>query len=206
MRRQSSSGRKPARYEYVASSAIPMATASPWPRRCAVSCSSLCADQWPKSSGRDEPSSNGSPPVAMWVEVERGAPADHLLHRAEIARPERRCQLLDQIEERAVLDQRRLDRLRDAGAPFAIRQRLQELGVVDDGKRRRERAEIVLLPEGVDAVLHAHRRVVLRQHRGRHADQANPAVRGRGGVARRHRARRRRQSRSRRSGGTARRR
>ena len=30
-----------------------------------VSCSSLCAAQWPKSSGRDEPSSNGSPPVAM---------------------------------------------------------------------------------------------------------------------------------------------
>ena len=28
-------------------------------------CSSLCADQWPKSSGRAEPNSNGSPEVAM---------------------------------------------------------------------------------------------------------------------------------------------
>src|SRR3990170_7851798 len=40
---------------------MPNATASP----CRIvkfdNCSSLCALQWPKSSGRDEPISNGSP-------------------------------------------------------------------------------------------------------------------------------------------------
>ena len=45
---------------------MPTATASPWRSSWCESCSSLCAAQWPKSSGREEPSSNGSPLVAMW--------------------------------------------------------------------------------------------------------------------------------------------
>jgi len=45
--------------------AIPIATASPCRILYSESCSSLCADQCPKSSGRAEPNSNGSPAVAM---------------------------------------------------------------------------------------------------------------------------------------------
>ena len=59
----------------------------------------------------------------------------------------------------------------------------QEARIVDDGERRREGAEVVLLAEGVDAVLDADRRIVLRQHRGREADQADAAVRHRRRVA-----------------------
>ena len=87
------------------------------------------------------------------------------------------------VEERVVLDERRLHRLRQPAAPVAIRQRRQEARIVDDGERRREGAEVVLLAEGVDAVLDADRRIVLRQHRRRKPDQANPAVRHRRRVA-----------------------
>ena len=65
-------------------------------------------------------------------------------------------------------------------APVAIGQGRQEREVVDDRERRRERAEVVLLPERVDAVLHADRGVVLREHGRRHANQPNAAMRGRG--------------------------
>ena len=41
--------------------------------------------------------------------------------------------------------------------------------------------EVVLLAERVDAVLHPHRRIILRQHGRRHADQPYAAVRGRCG-------------------------
>ena len=51
------------------------------------------------------------------------------------------------------------------------------------GERRGERAEVVLLAKGVDAVLDAHGRVVLREHGGRDADEPDATVGGRGGVA-----------------------
>ena len=53
-------------------------------------------------------------------------------------------------------------------------QRAQELGVVDHRERRHERAEEVLGAERVDAVLHAHARVVLREHGRRHAHRRTP--------------------------------
>ena len=43
----------------------PMATASPWRKVKPDICSSLCAAQWPKSRGRADPASNGSPPWTM---------------------------------------------------------------------------------------------------------------------------------------------
>ena len=50
----------------IVSNAMPTATASPWRILYSESCSNLCAAQWPKSSGRAEPDSKGSPDVAMW--------------------------------------------------------------------------------------------------------------------------------------------
>ena len=76
-----------------------------------------------------------------------------------------------------------LHRLGDAGDLVARLQRAQEVEVVEDGERRRETAEQVLDAECVDAVLHADARVVLRQHRRRHADVADAAMRRRGDVA-----------------------
>ena len=140
------------------SSASPIATASPCLSRWLVSRSSLCAAQWPKSSGLDEPCSNGSPAVAMCC---RCSAADCLTtcSIAVMSRSASRgASSSMHCEERVVLDQRGLDRLRQPAAPVAIGQRRQERRVVDDGKRRRERAEVVLLAERVDAVLDADRR------------------------------------------------
>ena len=164
------------------SSAMPTDTASPWRSSWCESCSSLCAAQWPKSSGRDEPSSNGSPLVAMWF---RCSSALRCTSRA-IASSERsrdRARDARSTEERRVLEQRDLDRLRDAGAPVAVGQRVEQVEVVEHRVRRRERPDEVLLPERVDAVLDADRRVVLREDGGRDADQPHAAVGGRGGVA-----------------------
>ena len=49
---------------------MPMATASPCLSAWLVRRSSLCADQWPKSSGREEPISNGSPAVAIGLALD----------------------------------------------------------------------------------------------------------------------------------------
>ena len=91
--------------------------------------------------------------------------------------------VLDPGEERRVLEQRDLDRLRDAGQPVAVGQREQQVEVVEHRVRRRERADEVLLAERVDPVLDADAGVVLRQDRRRDADQPDAAVGGGGGVA-----------------------
>ena len=102
-------------------------TASPCRSRWSVSCSSLCAAQWPKSSGRDEPSSNGSPPVAMCAQVQRRRAADHLLHRRQVARPRARAACCSRKSKNAASRiSADLDRFRDAAAPVAIGQRRQE--------------------------------------------------------------------------------
>ena len=163
------------------SSAMPMPTASPCPSRWLVVCSSLCAAQWPKSSGRDEPCSNGSPPVAMCCRCSVGGPPDHLRHR----RPDRdRASAAACASRKSKNAASRMSAALTASVTPPRQSRSdsvdRKLDVVDDGERRRERAEVVLLPEGVDAVLHAHRRIILRQHRGGHANQADAAMRGRG--------------------------
>jgi predicted metal-dependent TIM-barrel fold hydrolase len=92
--------------------------------------------------------------------------------------PQRAGPCLDRVEELRLADERDLDRFGHSAPPVAIRQRLQEADVVDDGKGGRERADVVFLAERVDAVLHADARVVLREHGRRYANEPNPAVRG----------------------------
>ncbi len=117
------------------------------------------------------------------VEVQLGAAEDEALHRRGLERGERDDVLLHPGEERGVADAGDLHRLDVAGALVARRERLQQLEVVDHRERRREGADEVLLPEGVDAVLHAHARIVLRQGRGGEPDQPDATVRGRRGEA-----------------------
>ena len=87
--------------------------------------------------------------------------------------------LFEIVEKRTVLDQRRLDCLGHASTPMSIGKCVEKGRIVDDGEWGSERAEIVLLAEGVDAVLDAHCRIVLREHRRRYPDQPDTAVRGR---------------------------
>ena len=118
------------------------------------------------------------------LQMERRRAPDHLLHGVSVPRHQRGGVLLQEVEKAAVPDQRGLHRFRNPAAPIAVGERRQEAEVVDHGERRRERAQVVLLPVGVDAVLHADRRIILRQHRRRHANQAHAAVRGRRGKTR----------------------
>ena len=85
---------------------------------------------------------------------------------------------LQEVEKGGIPDQGRLDRFGQAAAPVAIAQGRQEREVVDHGKRRGEGADVVLLAEGVDAILHPDRGVVLREHGRGHANQTNAAMRG----------------------------
>ena len=81
-------------------------------------CSSLCADQWPKSSGRADPSSKGSPEVGDVFDVKFRAAANDLLQRASVSKRARFGGALDLGEEGGVADQRDLDRL-DQAARFS---------------------------------------------------------------------------------------
>jgi len=115
--------------------------------------------------------------------VQLGAAPDHPAHRRAFAGAQSVGLGLEPFEEHAVADQRDLHRLGDAGDLVARLQRAQEVGIVQDGERWREAAEQVLDAEGIDAVLDADTRVVLRQHRRRHANVADAAVRRRCDVA-----------------------
>ncbi len=165
-----------------------------------VSCSSLCAAQCPKSSGRAVPSSNGSPARGDVVEVQLRAAMHQVRHRMQRARAEvERGRCSDSHQNRsASLMQRDLHRLRHPRHLVAQGQRLQKARIDEHRERRGERAEQVLLPERVDAVLHADPGVGLGEHRGR--DPHDPHALGSPSRRRsrhvEHRAARRRSSRT----------
>ena len=161
---------------------MPIATASPWRSRWPVICSSLWAAQCPKSSGREDPSSNGSPPVAMcarWSLAERRTSRSMA---SRVPRREQRSVALEEIEERRIPHERNLDCLGNPGPPVALREGREEREVVDHGERRGEGPEIVLLAECVDAVLDADCGIVLREHGRRHSNQPDAAMGRRRGV------------------------
>ena len=102
--------------------------------------------------------------------------------RLQVAGGQRGGVGLDPVEEGGVADQRHLHRLGQAGDGVAAGQAGQEVSVADHGVGRDEGAQEVLGPEGVDAVLHPHARVVLAEHGGGHAHRAQAPVGGGGGV------------------------
>lgn len=114
--------------------------------------------------------------------VQLGAAPDQDLEGGRVARGEGVPVLDEPVEERLVADERDLHRFRHPGDLVAAVERLEEAEVVQDGERRREGAEEVLLPERVDRVLDADARVVLGEDRDRDADHAHAAVRRRGRV------------------------
>ena len=88
---------------------------------------------------------------------------------------------LQPVEEGTVADQRRLHRLGEPGDVLAPRQGVEQVQIGDHRMGWGEAADEVLGAEGVDAVLHPHRRVVLGEHGGGEAHHAHaPMHRGRG--------------------------
>jgi hypothetical protein len=69
---------------------------------------------------------------------------------------------------------------RHAADPLALRQRVEKGEVVDHSEGRREGADEIFRTAVVHAVLDAHTRVVLREHGGRDAHEAQAAVDERG--------------------------
>jgi len=115
------------------------------------------------------------------LQVQQGAAADGLGHHGLIAGGEVGGVVCKKLEQGRILDDRDLERLGRAGDPVALRQRSQEVPVVQHGERRGERTDEVLLPVLVHAVLHADPRVVLCQGGRRQADDPQPAMHDRGG-------------------------
>ena len=132
--------------------------------------------------------------------VQFGAAPDHSRHGGGFAGAQRIGVRLQPFEEHSS----RISATFTASAMPAILsrgcKRAQEVGIVEHRERRREAAEQVLDPERVDAVLHADAGIVLRQHRGRHADVAHAAMRATRRRSRSGRGTRRRRCRRRRRG------
>ena len=82
----------------------------------------------------------------------------------------------DPREELGVAHERHLHRLGHAGDAIAQGEAREEELVVDDRVGRREGAEVVLLAERIDAVLHADARVGLREHGRGEAHDAHAAM------------------------------
>ena len=89
----------------------------------------------------------------------------------------------DPGEELDVGDRPVLDDLGQPGAQLAQRQRAQRVQVADHALRLVERADHVLADRVVDGGLAAHRRIHLRQQRGRHLHERHAAHVARGGKA-----------------------
>src|SRR5690606_33126948 len=84
------------------------------------------------------------------------------------------------LEEATVTDERYFDGLRHAGPEVALAERRQKIRVTDDGEGRSERPDEVLLPVGVQPILHAEPSIVLGQHCRRDANEAQTAMKGGG--------------------------
>src|SRR5579859_5654273 len=91
---------------------------------------------------------------------------------------------------RVTLQFREKFRIADAGDLYSLdvaatliprRERGEQVEIVDDGVRRRERADEILFAERVDAVFHTDAGIGLAQGRGRQAHVADAAMRGGGG-------------------------
>ena len=112
-RRQSSADNQPRRCEYVASSASPMATASPWRRAVAGELFELVRRPMAEIERPAAAHLEGVAALADVRDVHFRAAVDEPSHRRQFARSERRRDAFEELEERRVLDERHLHRLRD---------------------------------------------------------------------------------------------
>ncbi len=126
------------------------------------------------------------------IEVQLRATLDEVAHRAMAALAKGGGVLAEKIEERPVADDGDLERLGDAAAPLAVRERGEEMEIVEHGEGRGEGADGVFAARKIDRRFYADRAVALGEGGGGDADDAQSAVDQRGGEAQRHRAPRRR--------------
>ena len=101
-----------------------------------------------------------------------------------VAVVQRRDVRFDPVEEFAVGNCAGLDHFRDTRGEFARRQRLQRADIGDHRLRLIKRADHVLAERMIDAGLAAHRRIDLREQRGRHLDERHAAHVAGGGKTR----------------------
>jgi hypothetical protein len=88
---------------------------------------------------------------------------------------------LEPFEERDIANRGGLDDLGETRCQLAIRQGRQAIRVDQHGERLVERPDHVLAQRVIDTGLAAHRRIDLRQQRGRHLHERHPTlVDGRG--------------------------
>ena len=112
--------------------------------------------------------------------VQFGGTTDGATDGGEVAGGEQRGLLLEVGEEDRILEQRDLHGFDESVAEAAGVERSEQREVVDHGGGDGEGAGEVLLPEGIDAVLHAHAGVALAEGSGGHADKTDAAVGGGG--------------------------
>ena len=135
----------------MTSSAMPMATASPWRRRYSDNCSSLWAAQWPKSSGGRCPF-EGIAPGGDVVQVQFRAAKDQGFMASGSNRAS--AAAWDSIHSKKARSRMQATFTASiAGALVPFGQRGEQVEVVDHRKRRREGSDEILFPEGVDPVL-----------------------------------------------------
>ena len=110
------------------------------------------------------------------VHVQLRAAIDQPLHRCWLKVPQRIRVRLNLVKEFGVADACHLYCLHEPVAFVARLECRQHLGIIDHCERRRECADEILFPERVDAILHAHPRVILRKRRRRDADVPDATV------------------------------
>ena len=110
-----------------------------------------------------------------------GATLNQPFHGRRFKRHEFFGVALDFVKKFRIADAGDFHGLDVTGAFVARFERGEQVEIVDDGVRRRERADEILFAEGVDAVFHADAGIGLAQGRRGNAHVAHAAMRGGGG-------------------------
>ena len=109
---------------------------------------------------------------------------DGILQRGSIARQQLVHVALQPFEKGQVADQAVLDNLGQSRRQLVVRQSVQRVGIRQHHFWLIERAYHVFAQRMVDAGLAAHRRIYLRQQRGRYLDERHTAQISRSGITR----------------------
>ena len=115
------------------------------------------------------------------VEVQFSAATNEMLHRGGLERHQFFRVAFELGEKLGVADAGDFDGFNVAGAFVIRRQRGEQIEIVDDGERRRKRADAIFFAEGVDAIFYADAGLGLRKCCRGNADVAQAAMGGRSG-------------------------
>lgn len=115
------------------------------------------------------------------LQMQKGAVADQAVQRPGFEAGEDGGIVLDPLVKPAIPDKGDFDGFGKTCPFLPVGERVQERAVDDHPPGRLEGADQVFDPTEVPSCLHADARIVLGQHRGRHPDMPDPAMKGRGG-------------------------